>query len=123
MCIYIYGSISLHVPCLSKLYRFCWDFIVCFTSFSDEMIAPSVPRVLPLSPTEVQIDWEPITKGVAVDFYKIQYKIVGGRSGRDSPWRTIDGVIRDTVSYKVAQLEPGIHSTQIDFYKLLNRDM
>lgn len=74
--------------------------------FTDrQMVPPSVPRVIPLSPTEVQIEWDPIIEGLPVDSYTVQYRLV--RSGSNTQWETLDGTIRGMNSYKVEGLQPG----------------
>ena len=69
---------------------------------------PEVPIVMPISSDKVEIEWQPVTSSVAVDFYNIQYRRLGRRNRKStSRWQTLDGVIRDTNSYIITNLEPG----------------
>lgn len=87
------GFIHRSVPILSPLCHIIVE------------LAPPVPDVEVLSPTEVKVSWEPITQGVQIRRYSIQYKNL--TNTRSKLWYTVEGSDGRISEYRIGQLKPG----------------
>ena len=76
------------------------------------MAPPSKPEISRLSEDSVMVRWDvPINDGLAINFFKIQFRELEPRNGRDNPgpsWKTVDEDIAPHIhSYAVSGLKTG----------------
>ncbi|XP_067935091.1 brother of CDO-like isoform X2 [Watersipora subatra] len=69
------------------------------------IVPPTAPMLRPISPTELIVEWQPISAGVSVRLYQIQLRQLHKQR---SDWETVPTLgNQDDTSYKVSKLQPG----------------
>ncbi|XP_067935092.1 immunoglobulin superfamily DCC subclass member 3-like isoform X3 [Watersipora subatra] len=75
------------------------------TTPANIIVPPTAPMLRPISPTELIVEWQPISAGVSVRLYQIQLRQLHKQR---SDWETVPTLgNQDDTSYKVSKLQPG----------------